>query len=74
MNEDKMLQQGKYQERTFVVNSNKNKAMKELCLHAKSFNVFELKNFIAEIQRKSDINFKANSESQYSYEYSHIYC
>ena len=33
MNEDKMLQQGKYQERTFVVNSNKNKAMNELCLH-----------------------------------------
>jgi hypothetical protein len=30
MNEGKRLQQDKYQKRTFVVNSNKNKAMKEL--------------------------------------------
>ena len=30
MNEGKRLQQDKYQKRTFVVNSNKNNAMKEL--------------------------------------------
>ena len=33
INEGKWLQQLRHQERTFVVNSNKNRAMKEFCLH-----------------------------------------
>ena len=33
MNEGKWLQQLRHQERTFVVNSNQNMAVKELCLH-----------------------------------------
>lgn len=64
MKEGQWLQQGRHQGRTFVVNSNKNKAMKYLCLHSKSVSVFVLKNCIVEIQRKDEINYKAIPESQ----------